>query len=554
MFRFHRNSTVVVDNRLRRMLSELSGNDQFIDMLQFRVSKQIDAPCVAVINARCIYLPESWLEFSDDELTASVMHEVGHLTRGDARWRLLAQIATACQVFHPLSHGLLRQLVFGQELSADRWAADAIGPARFVRGISQLALRLDKTALPRRTQGIGMSHSSSFLIRRIKMLRNGMPAFKKSNYGLLTKSVTLLIVAATVVSASWSLSAEEPVRVAVRITNKSKEQQSKQQKELWDILPGRTGYWRVNVDAAMKHPVIGQWLDQADTLFLTPGWLMVVKNEAKGRRADLGLSLTHVENISGSVNMKTKLIDKEETGHDFHTTATAHEFVLRMRRDVDWAAVADALPEERFDAALRGQIGPNFSEEPAQKFIEQDFFATLFVGQTDPRQLIVRNDSKEEKADEKPSLTVPEIRSLWNDHGGELASMIIRLPSLSGESETHLHKLAQTLDERAEYYIVGIDGSEEPGKVRLRLGMTPRDGTSAKELSETISAMLQALVDQAKEEAAAGDGIDESEAAIMRFVEQATPEIRKSSDPSLPSAVIVEGDLIPSALWWVITG
>jgi hypothetical protein len=127
-------------------------------------------------------------------------------------------------------------------------------------------------------------------------------------------------------------------------TTKARQQPDANQSKLWDVLPGRSGYWRLNVDAALQHPVIGQWLNQADTLFLTPGWKMVARDEARDRRAELGLSLKNVASISGSVNMQTKMIDKAETDHDFHTSVTTNEFVMRMRRDDDCPVPCDERP------------------------------------------------------------------------------------------------------------------------------------------------------------------------------------------------------------------
>jgi hypothetical protein len=485
---------------------------------------------------------------------ASIVHELGHLNRGDARWRLLAQLATAFQVFHPLSHGLLRQLVIGQELSADRWAAETIGHTRFVRGISQLALRLDHAALPRRAQGIGMSHSSSFLIRRIKMLRNGMPALIGKRNLVMTKAAALLVVTVAVVSASWSLSAEEPVRVAARIESKAPDQRAGRHAKPWDVLPGRSGYWQLNIDSALKHPVIGQSLNQAESVLLASGWLMVAKEEAKGRRVELGLSLTNVESIAGSVNMKTELLPDAKTDHNFNTSVTAHEFVMRMRRDADWLMVAAALPEERVDAAFRGLVGPEFPEKSAQQLIDGDFFAGIFAQQTDPRQFIVRQEPDKENEDSKPPVTAPAISALWNDHGGELATMIVRLPSMPGDTDTRLQKLAQALHEASEYYVVGVDLSEEPDKIKLRLGLTPRGETTATELSKLMSATLQAAIEEAKEDAASRDDGDETAASVLQLLEHAEPEIRNSSDPSLPSAVIIEIDVMPDAVWFAFTG
>ena len=536
--RFHKRSNIVNSDRLQVVLSTFDEKAEAVDELEFRVSEQIHAPCVTAISQRCIYLPMNWDDYSDDELTAAIVHELGHLNRRDARWRLLAQLATAFQVFHPLSHGLLRQLVIGQELSADRWAAEAIGHSRFVRGISQLALRLDHAALPRRSQGIGMSHSSSFLIRRIKMLRYGMPAHRGKTHWLTRKFATLAIVAAAVVTASWSLSAEEPVRVATRITDPLTDKHPERETELWNILPGRTGYWTLNVEAALKHQVIGAWLSQADATFLTAGWMMIANDDAKGRRSELGLVIPNISRLSGSVKMETKFIHEEDNDHNFHSSVTSGEFVMRMRRDVDWSLVAAALPEDRLDAGIRSLVGPDFPEEGAEEIIEQNIFADFFAKQTDPRRFILKQET-----DEEPAATAPIIKSLWKDFGGEIATMVVQLPSMSGKTETRLQKLMQTLHETAEYEVVGVDHSTKPGKVRLRMGLTPRKGTTAKELLATMSAIIQATVEEEKEDA------DETEKEILRFLEIVKPEIRKSFDPTQPSAVMVEGDLNPSALW-----
>ena len=548
--RFHRRSNFVTSDRLHALLFAFDEKVDGIDELEFRVSAQIHAPCVTAIDRRCIYLPANWDDFSDDELVASVIHELGHLNSGDARWRLLAQFATAFQVFHPLSHGLLRQLVLGQELSADRWAAEAIGRTRFVLGISQLALRLDHAALPRRSQGIGMSHSSSFLIRRIKMLRNGMPASRGKSHWLTRNFATLAIVAVAAVSASWSLSAEEPVRVAARIADGPTPERSEHATNLWNTLPGRTGYWTLDVEAALKHQVIGAWLNQADSAFLTPGWAMVAKDDARDRRAELGLSLLNISRISGSVKMETKFIDEEENDHNFHSSVTSGEFVMQMQLGVDWSMIAAALPEDRLDAGIRSLVGPNFSAENAEEIATQNTFADFFAKQTDPRRFILKQDT-----DEKQTATEPLIKSLWKDHGGKIATMVVQLPEMAGHTETRFQKLMQTLHETAEYEVVGVDPSREPEKVRLRMGLTPRKGTTAKELLATMSAVIDASIEQAKEEAGTSDqDVGKTEEEILRFLGEVKPEIRKSSDPSLPSAVMVEGDLKPSALWIAIGG
>lgn len=547
--RFHKRSNVVTSNRLQSLLAEFDGQFHCVNELEFHVSEIIDAPCVTAINQRCIYLPANWDDFSDDELTASIVHELGHLNRGDARWRLLAQLTTAFQVFHPLSHGLLRQLVLGQELSADRWAAEAIGRTRFVRGISQLALRLDNAALPRRSQGIGMSHSSSFLIRRINMLRNGMPAFNEKTHWITRKIATLAIVAVAAVAASWSLSAEEPIRVATRITDPLTDKHPEVETKLWNILPGRTGYWTLNLQAALKHKLIGAWLNEADSALLTPGWMMIARDDARNQRDELGLSILNLADLSGSVKMEIKPIEDEDSEQQFRMSVTANEMIMRMRRDVDWSMVAAALPEERLDAGIRSLVGPEFPEEGAEQLIEQDVFADFFSKQADPRRFILKQEPEVKTA------TAPIIKSLWKDHGGKIATMVVQVPSSSGHTETKFQKLMKTLHETAEYEVVGVDPALDPTKIRLRIGLTPRKNRTAEELLAAMSAVIDASIEQSNQERAEDDEpLDATVELVLHFLKTVKPEIRKSSNPSLPSTVMVEGTVIPSALWLAVGG
>lgn len=544
-FRFHKQSTVVTGECLHKLLSAFDGMIESSDDLEFRVSDIAHAPCVTALNRRCIYLPKDWPDYSDDELAASVMHELGHLSRGDARWRLLAQIATAFQVFHPLSHGLLRQLVIAQELSADRWAAEAIGHSRFVRGISQLALRLDNAALPRRSQGIGMSHSSSFLIRRIKMLRNGMPAFNGTTHWIAKRTATLAVVAVAVVAASWSLSAEEPIRVASRITDAPTSKLTEDDAKLWSLLPGRAGYWSLNVKAALEHQVLGPLLTQADATFLTPGWMMIATDDARDRRAELGLSIQNISRLSGTVKMLTKTLETEESEPKYHMSVGADEFIMTMRRDVDWSMVAASLPEDRLDAGIRSLISPDFPKEGAEKLAKQNTFSDFFALQTDPRRFILKQETEEEAS---PSPQV--IKSLWKDFGGEIATAVIKLPTMIGPTETRMQELMHTLHESAEYEVISFDVAKSPEQVRLRFGMTPSKGTTAKDLLATMSAVIQlGLEEQNQEVASSGKTLDAAEIELNRFLESTKLEIRRSSDPSLPSVVMLEGDIDPRILW-----
>lgn len=380
------------------------------------------------------------------------------------------------------------------------------------------------------------------------MLRNGMPACQGKTHWLTRKLATVSIVAVAVATASWSLSAEEPVRVATRITDPLTAKQPEGDADLWNILPGRTGYWSLNFQAALKHELIGEWLNEADAALLTPGWMMIAREETRGQRDELGLSLQNLANFSGTVTMETTRIEDEDSEQTFRTNVTTSEMILRMRKDVDWSSVAAALPEERLDAALQDLAGPQISEDQAEQLTQLDMFADFFAKQTDPRSFIFKQDP------EKAVATSPVIRSLWNEYSGEIATMIVKLPLFSGQTESEMATLMQTLHEAGEYEVVGVDPSVEPQKIKLWIGLTVREDKTAEELLAAMSAVIEASIEEFNEENANDEPLDASEEAIRHFLKTVKPEIRKSSDPSMPSAVMLEGDVMPPALWMAIGG
>lgn len=543
----HRNSCPVTDERLTALVGQLSAGG-----LTFRVTSRIDAPCVTVIDGQTIYLPDNWSDYSDDELLASVAHEVAHLTRRDARWRLLAQLATSLQYFHPMAHGLLRQLVIGQELAADGHAARLIGLQRFIRGISQLALRLDASANVRSGPAIGMSHSSSFLIRRITMLRNGMPDADRRISQRASRVMVLGVLAAAVVSASWKLSAEEPVRVAARPVGGDSTGQEKLA-EPWQLLPGRTGYWSVNLEAVWKDPMMAQWLNTAELAFLTPGWKVIASEDAADRRSELGLTLSNVQAVGGELTMKTERIDDPESEERFRSTVKSSELVLHLRKQVNWTSVADALARDRLDAAIAGLVGREFPEKAAQEIIDQDMIGRFFRTQTDSHRFIFRQDLFKAEPEEERPATAQAIPKLWNAYRGELATMVTVLPETAPPGDTEFEKLLEAFPKSAEYYIVSIDPSEQPGHVQVRLGFSPRGKTTLQDLQSRFAALTKS----AREHFAATASDDESEPdgqALQNFLETATPKIVSPKQPDGIGIVEIKGEVPVTALPFVVAG
>lgn len=543
--RFHRASQIERDSRLIKLCDSFSAVNASMLQIEFRISERIHAPCVSAISDRVVYLPCDWRELPDEALTAAIAHELAHLTRRDARWRLLAQVATALQIFHPLAHGLLRQLVLGQEIAADRQAANWLGPQRYVSGISTLALRLDAAAVSRSPKGIGMSHSSSFLIRRIKMLRKGMPEQTgpgRSQFGMLT---VICVVAVAAVSTTWSVSAEEPVRIAAR--TKTSKTTTPAAEQPWEILPGRTGYWSFNVAKISKHSVAGQWLTQADTLFLNPGWAMVARQDGSSRE-ELGVALKHFDQLAGSVWMKISTRPPEADGEEKHQmNIVSGEFVLHFAEDVDWKSVENSLSEEKFDAILKNHGRKLLIQKQIDEMIKADVLSTFFSHQTSPRRMVMKPEKTE-----KPEGTPPVLTSLWEDHEGELATLVIQLPPMSGPIESELDRKVDELYKAAKFQFIAIDASETPANVRLRIGLSPRGSTTPQALTKLFEESIETLHSQVLEDAK--NAPLDAMVSLLMSLHEAKPNYRESSNPAHPGAVMIEIDVPAMTLFRMYGG
>jgi len=421
-----------------------------------------------------------------------------------------------------------------------------VGPQRYVSEISSLALRLDAAAVSRSPKGIGMSHSSSFLIRRIKMLRKGLPERTgpgRSLFGLLT---VICVVAVTAASATWSVSAEEPVRVAAR-TKTSKASKPSAELKPWETLPGRTGYWSFNVARISKHSVAGQWLTQADTLFLNPGWAMVARQGGSSRE-ELGVALNDFETLSGSVWMKISTRPPEAEGKEKHQmNIVSGEFVLHFAEDVDWKAVENSLSEEKFDAILKNHGRKMLIQKQIDEMIKADVLSTFFSHQTSPRRMVMKPEKTE-----KPEDTPPVLTSLWKDHEGELATLVIQLPPMSGSIESDLDRKVDELYKAAKFQFIAIDFSATPANVRLRIGLSPRGDTTPAGLTKLLEESIEALLNEAQEDAqeAPLDAI----VSLLTAPHEAKPAYRKSSNPAHPGVVMIEIDVPAVTLFQMYGG
>jgi beta-lactamase regulating signal transducer with metallopeptidase domain len=206
-----RRSTFVCDNRASHFLSELLPYVPLRYLPSVRESRELDSAAVVGWWRPTVMLPAGWQEWSAAELKAVLAHELAHIARRDALWRLVAAVAVALHWGQPLVHWLRRNLLLAQELAADELAAAAMGSKReYLQALAQLALRQDSRPAAIPPAAALLPVFSGFLLRRLVMLR-AMDGSMQRNWRLLTQgSAVSLVVAATLLVTAIRGMAEPP--------------------------------------------------------------------------------------------------------------------------------------------------------------------------------------------------------------------------------------------------------------------------------------------------------------------------------------------------------
>jgi hypothetical protein len=138
---------------------------------QLRETTDLESAAVVGWWRPVVMLPTDWRKWSQDELKAVLAHELAHIARQDALWRIVAALTVALHWEQPFMHWLRRQLLLAQELAADELAAVAMGNSwEYLRALAKLALRQDcLSEVTPRTALVPVFYG--FLLKRIVMLR-----------------------------------------------------------------------------------------------------------------------------------------------------------------------------------------------------------------------------------------------------------------------------------------------------------------------------------------------------------------------------------------------
>ncbi len=166
-----RRGRTVDDPGMLGLLDELRGAIGCRAAVELREVPDLVGPATAGWRRPVILLPEDWRTWDESECRAVLAHELAHVIRGDYAAGLLARLAVALNVYHPMVHWMAGQLRLQQELAADGMGArHAGGRVGYLVALSRLALEQDgrSPCWPARA----FLPARGTLIRRIAMLRD----------------------------------------------------------------------------------------------------------------------------------------------------------------------------------------------------------------------------------------------------------------------------------------------------------------------------------------------------------------------------------------------
>jgi beta-lactamase regulating signal transducer with metallopeptidase domain len=177
---------------------------------QVCVSDEVDRPTVIGFFSPKIVIPE-WLigKLTPEELEQVVLHEAGHLSRGDDWLNLLQKVALVIFPLNPALAWVERRLCFERELACDESVLNATGaPKAYAECLAALAeYRLQRRGLVRGLAlALGALGRESELTQRVLRILSGGTRMKRSQARMVLGGATLsLVFAATALERSPQL-------------------------------------------------------------------------------------------------------------------------------------------------------------------------------------------------------------------------------------------------------------------------------------------------------------------------------------------------------------
>lgn len=488
-----RQATPLINSDLQQLAEKMLLELHCPQPLSLAESSRVDGAAVVGFLRPVVLLSDRWRSWSPDELRAVLAHELAHVSRRDALWRLVANLGAAIHFYNPLLRGLLRRLILAQELVADRLAIPlAGGQGCYLRALSGLALRQD-AELRGQPETLMIPVFSGHWLRRIEMLKAMDCVRPRPVRGWLAMTVVATIVAfglATTAMRAWAQgeaqalplvdgkqgSSNAPPPAPDELTSAPAEdpiQAIPQKVSLFKnprVPPSELGFSK----AGAMHFDLAGLRRSATRGVLTDGHIQMLLELSY-----VTLSAQALDSLTGNLVFVIGYDPHGEDGRKGTIVTGADRLILRANQDLDLRTLSQSIPDSNIKQVAGREI-----LEVSMPFLGP---APVPLKQSDPRTLRIgfpEVDSAAEPA-------TPAWGDDWDAVSGGLITLLIRpdvkRPERVFEEELY-SELMCTVCRNTDVVAIGIDIAEDEPRMEFQVRLNC--GTSDKALQ--VLAAIQA--------------------------------------------------------------
>ena len=503
--RLMRSSTPVNDAKVRAEVKRIVtllpiGREREHQDIPVRQFKGMGSPFVCCLAGRTIFVPESFLTWSDSEQSISLGHEIGHLQRRDHYCRLITQLTFCLTWLHPFAWILHRQTVFAQELAADQVAAQTMhNSSAYCRGLSRLALRFDAECGSSSVLGVSVSSS---LIRRITMLKGITHRLPRSLF--VNRCLTLTAFVACSWIGCWSVSAQSPTqeeqadsKVVAASHTTPVTMFSRPATAPWEVLESQSGYFEVEFGRVLNHPYVNLAYRPTVKELLSS----ILRFDSKEVSYEqFGLSLDEITQLRGGISVHSKYDPQGEDGQRSSIGMNVGGKVqVTTANPVDWPGLIKALDFEEYGELIVAAY-PKLAAVDAEidmKEVEEYLLGSAEKSRTHIIDSQMFAKQRANKDQEGPTETK---KSVWESVSGGALTVVYDIDQ-SGEvpeeyqEQDSLNQAHLEMTIATEIAAWGVDMSEDYRTFQVRFAAVPEKGVSTDDLVEKFRAFKAAVAE-----------------------------------------------------------
>lgn len=558
-----RDSIPVSEPDLCGLIRELASTLECSVIPDVRESRHFNDAAVAGGWSTTLILPRQWRDWNDDERRSVLAHELAHVVRRDALWRIATTSLLAAHFYNPLIHWLVRRVVLYQELCADALASKAIGRRLYLQSLTRLAIRQDEEFAGNVSCDV-LPVFSGHLIRRIQVLHSKegnremdrQPRRLVSSFGV---SAVLFVTGFAVVAARGFAQppseASKPATNTIRtvsLTRSISEGRSDPTKEMFDYVPlkslpidarNQNGMATVRVRELFQHPQLQPYAPMLNALLST--WF---QSEMKSTAAPT-IEIQSVEWITIHPEVSFKA---ENQDHKSQATFGTRAGVIHVGMPVDLKKWINQFAPSSTTRVIEGHevyalsiaaLGP----VPVQIWAEDErtirvsgFGLKEITPSTTLSDLVESSPRKPAEAGEKPiaPMDPPEMdwTAGWNRIDQGLVSMIIAKADLIGlfvdfenkpdfqtETVKAIARSLRSLSSRCRMTAFSLDIAKGTSQLGIRVRLIHTSGDAARQSSQDLQDVIKlAQTEFTKDSQSPTDAqVDKVEAEWIRLYETA---------------------------------